>query len=311
MSYTFAILDPRNLPGAVEANDKIFASGPVYGIEVTVPVLAARCWENLDPQHSGGNADSTAIEEAFTAELPGNGVVFATVRADLDSIGAMAIFSIRWGCGPHGWASKPVMDRIDLVAHADKFARGKWVPRQLPTREMPWDDSSASAESSRPLAAIAAAVADFKVPLADRVAAMEKWLLSGEEPKQYRDSVEKERLDMIAALESGAIKYETYLDGKIAFVQSTHRAATSIGYALAPVVVAFNPALKQGPGDPYKKFTVCQFEPGYVDLGMVKTELSLLERGWGGSPTIIGSPQGVSSELNSHEVIRTVAKYLK
>lgn len=306
-NFVFATLDPRNVPAAAEANDRVFAD-PVYGIEVTVPALAKRCIGNLDPQHTGNDASRAAIEDALTAELPAEGTTLATVRADLDAVGAMALFSIR----AKGESLGSAMERINMVATADKFARGGYTgPKPLPTRDNPWDESSATAESSRPLAAIAAAVMDFKVPLADRVATMEKWLLTGEEPKQYRDSVEKERLDMITALESGAIRHETRADGRIAVVESTHRAATSVGYSLAPVVIARNPAFKLGGGEAHVKFTICAFEAKFADIKSALTELSSLEAGWGGSPTIGGSPQGVSSALTTDQVVEVVAKHLK
>jgi len=305
--YQFATLDPRNIPAAAEANDKLFANS-VYGIEVTVPALTKRCTFNLDPQHTGGDASRAAIEDALTIELPAEGSTLATVRADLDAIGSMAVFNLR----AKGESLESATDRIAMVATSDKFARGGYTgPKPLPTRDNPWDESSATAESSRPLAATAAAVMDFKVPLADRVATMEKWLLTGEEPKQYRDSVEKERLDMINALETGQIKHETRSNGRIAVVESTHRAATSVGYSLAPVVVALNPSFKQGPSEPYKKFTICQFAGGFADIKSALAELNGLENGWGGSPTIGGSPQGVSSRLTIDEVVAVVEKHLR
>src|SRR3990167_785149 len=92
--YQFATIDPRNIPAAAEANDKVFAN-PVYGIEVTVPALAKRCTFNLDPQHSGGDANRAAIEDALTAELPSEGSTLATVRAGLDAAGSLAIFHLR------------------------------------------------------------------------------------------------------------------------------------------------------------------------------------------------------------------------
>lgn len=305
--YQFATIDPRNIPAATEANDKLFAN-PVYGIEVTVPALAKRCIGNLDPQHSGGDANRAAIEDALTAELPVEGTTLATVRADLDAVGSMAIFNIRI----KGESLESAMERIGKVATSDKFARGGYTgPKPLPTRDNPWNEETATAESSRELAAIAAAVMDFKVPLADRVSTMERWLLTGEEPQQYRTQVEKERLDMITALESGAIKHETTSSGRIAVVESTHRAATSVGYSLAPVVVALNPSFRQGPGDPYKKFTICAFEAKFADIKSALAELATLEAGWGGSPTIGGSPQGVSSQLTTEQVVAVVEKHLR
>jgi len=332
--YNFATLDPRNVPAALEANDKVFAAGQVYGIEVTVLALAKRCIANIDPQHTGNDASRAAIEDAVTAELPPEGTTLATVRADLDAVGAMAVLAMRargvWPVvftGPHGDCAvcgeadvgmnhicpmKTPDERLTLVAAADKFARGGYSGlKPLPTRDNPWSEETASAEGSRPLAAIAAAVMDFKIPLADRVAVMERWLLTGDEPAQYRASVEKERLDMIAAIENGTIKSETRAGGKIAVVESAHRAATSVGYSLAPVVVALNPTFKQGPGDAYKKFTICAFEAKFADIKSALAELAMLEAGWGGSPTIGGSPQGVSSTLTIDQVVEVVERHLK
>jgi len=304
--YHFATLDPRNIPASSEVNDKVFAN-PVYGIEVTVPALAKRCTFNLDPQHTGSDTNRAAIEDSLTIELPAESSTLATVRADLDAVGSMAIFNLR----AKGENLESAMERIAMVATSDKFARGGYTgPKPLPTRDNPWIEETATAESSRELAAISAAVMDFKIPLADRVATMEKWLLTGEEPKQYRDSVEKERLDMITALETGQIKYKTRSNDRIAVVESTHRAATSVGYSLAPVVVALNPSFKQGP-EPYKKFTICQFTSGFADIKSALAELNKLENGWGGSPTIGGSPQGINSLLTIDEVVAVVEKNLR
>ena len=334
--YQFTTLDPRNIPAATEANDKVFGLGPVYGIEVTVPALAARCVENIDPQHTGGNANRAAIEEAYSLLLAGKAppknAVLATVRADLDSVGAMAVLGFptpeemgvgmesdpyKQNCPMCSWDHYGYCNgleaRIDDIAASDKFARGGYAgPKPLPTRKNPWDEKTASAESSRPLAAIAAAVMDFKIPLADRVATMADWLLNGTEPSKYREAVEKERMDFIRALEAGEIQHEVRADGKVAVVESTHRAATSVGYSLAPVVVALNPAFKLGGGEAHRKFTVCAFEAGkFADIKSALAELASLEPGWGGSPTIGGSPQGVSSTLTIDQVVEVVAKHLR
>ncbi len=312
--YNFSTLAPS---AAAAKNAKLAAenetalTGQVLGIEVTEPGLAARCsLGNVDPQHTGGNASRAAIEEAVSMDLPPEGATLVTIRADLDSVGAMAVLSIR----AQGTSLESAQERIEQVATSDKFARGGYPgPKPLPTRHCPWNEETASsAEGSRPLAAIAAAVMDFKSALAQRVASMEKWLLTGEEPQQYRDSVEKERVDMIAAMESGAIKHEMRADGRIAVVESTHRAATSVGYSLAPVVVARNPAFKFGGGEAHAKYTVCAFEAGkFADIKSALAELATLEPGWGGSPTIGGSPQGVSSTLTIDQVVEVVTKHLK
>ena len=336
--YTFAILNPRNIPAAIEANDKLFTK-PVYGIEVTVPALAKRCIGNLDPQHSGGDANRAAIEDAMTAELPAEGTILATVRADLDAVGAMCILNLQ----AEGKSLKPAMGRINLIAVSDKFARGGWPgPKPLPTRDNPWNEETATAESSRPLAAIAAAVMDFRVSLAERVYTMLQWLFNGEEPEQYRAEVVRARVEMVLALEGGKISskmvasrcgntgkvrrssfycehcggdanpsYLCWDSPLIVVVESTYRAATTVGYHLAPVVVALNPEFRFQGGESHRKFTVCQFTADYVDLRSALVELAELEPGWGGSPPIGGSPQGVSSALTTDQVVEVVIRHLR
>jgi hypothetical protein len=360
--YTFAVLDPRNNPVAIEANEKVFAEGSVMGIEVTIPALAEKCLlGNVDPQHGNhretydngsGYMEATsscfvpgesAIEFVFRqielqnesskkgmwmgVMIPPEGSTLATIRPDLDSVGAMALLNILknaeadaisgsyehlLGCNPKGWKpSGEFMKRVQMIATADKFARGEYAgPRSLPTEENPWCEGTSTAESSRPLAAIAAAIADFKVPFTQRVEWMENWLLYGNEPGSYRPQVECERAGMIAALEMGIIKHEVRAGGKLAVVVSTHRSITEIGYSLAPVIVALNPEFRFGSGEPHAKFTICQYSTGYVDLKSVFAELSALEASWGGSPTIGGSRQGVNSTLTIDQVVEVVSKYL-
>lgn len=318
-TYKSAQLDPRTIPAAAEANEKVFGLGKVFGIEVTVPALAAWCaLGNIDPQHSEGRPDRAAIEVAAglyeNCHLPPEGAVLVTIRPDLDVVGAMAIFAIRrepWGEDLLLSDDGGILERIIAIAEADRFAKGGWPGKKaLPTRENPRLEESALAESSKPLAAIAAAVADFKIPLDQRVEWMIDWLKDGAEPDGYRNRVEKERTEMILALESGQIQVTEAANGKIAVVVSTHRSGTTIGYPVAPVVVALNPEFSFQGGPKHPKFTVCQFESGYVDLKAVVDELNALESGWSGSPTIIGSPQGAASSLTIEEVVKVVEKHL-
>lgn len=334
----FAIFDPRPISVAKEANEKIFL-GKVRGVEVTIPELANRClYGNVDPQHSGGDSGRSAIEEALNEvndyELYDNGRpccgmgwdsygcpkcdgadqppfrpdVLVTIRPDLDSIGYMAVYAMR----AKGIELGPAMDRIRFIAESDKFAKGGWPgARPLPTAERPFDDdSTASAESDSRLAPMSAVVSDFKLPVSERVELLIKWLLTGEEPSGYRERWTAERIALAKAIADGAIKAEVVAGGKVAKVISTHRAATSVGYCLAPIVVALNPRFQLGGGEPHKKFTICQFIHGHIDLKAILAELSGLETGWGGSPTIGGSPQGVSSRLTLDGVVSVVEKHL-
>ena len=303
--YEFETLDPRPIPIAEEKNNKIFESGKnVVGVEVTVPKLAERCVVNIDPQHTGGNADLAAIEEAVTFDIPDPDSVFVTVRADIDSVGAMAVFLIRSEGGPF---DDDAMERVQLIAESDKFAKGEYPgPRPLPSLKALWSE-----RTDEILAAIAAQISDFKVPLSNRVSAMKEWIKTGEESKEYRTRVKDERLDMVKSLENGDIYHEILASGRIAFVETAHRAATTVGYAIAPVVVAVNPSFQQRDGDPYKKYTICAYNKKFANIKGALEELNELEPGWGGSPTIGGSPQGVSSELSKEQVVSIVEKYLK
>ncbi len=336
MHYQYATLDPRSNAD----NSKILQGGDfILGVEVTVPSLLDQLKDhntsfcgNIDPQHgfhcetyeNGSGfcyeptapsfmSGETAIEFASRVNpfaktgwvqtmLPPPGATLVTVRADLDSVGTMATLEHISTVGEIPLAMK---ERIQKIADFDRGVSGKWVSKELPTKENPWPD-----KLNQDLSALAAAVADFKVPLEDRVATMLKWLVTGEEPEQYRVQVEKERQNMISALETGQIKYETRSNGRITVVESTHRAATTVGYSLAPVVIALNPEMRIAGGEPHKKFTICQLNVGYVDLSTVKAELNQFENGWGGSETIIGSPQGVSSKLAIEQVVGIVEKHL-
>lgn len=338
VKYNFAILDPRNIPAAQAANDKIFSSEcgvclhssgeldrqvchecggtgrvaiPVLGIEVTVPALASRCsLGNIDPQHDGSNSGLAAIEVALTCELPPAGATLVTVRPDMDAFGNMAIVAMRADgrfqtlCEDQN--SQYEFDgRVSAIASADKARTDVWAPRDLSVVAVE------EAAKAAPLAAIAAAVADFKLSAADRVAMVESWLLSGEEPAGYRDRYVANQLDAARAYESGAAT--VIVEDGIAVVTSTHRAATAVGYARAPVVVAVNPEFKGNDGKlpAHTKYTVCQYSTGHVDLVAALAELRVLEPGWGGSPTMVGSTQGESSPLSPDQVVSVVKAHLR
>jgi len=312
--YEYATLDPRFknpkfADQATAANEAVFAKGNVMGIEVTIPELAEKCQlGNIDPQHLEGNSDLAAIEVVKDMELPESEVTFATIRADLDSVGSMALVALR----KEGVeVSEEMVDRITKIAESDKFARGRWPGKKnLPSRENLWDETSAGASDSPELAAIAANISDFKLPMNERVEAMKKWLTTGKESLVYREQVEKERLDMIEALESGEINISTTEDEAVALVESKHRAGISLGYTQAPIVVALNPEFGFGDAPKIEKYTIAQYENGHIDLNAAKEELNQLEAGWGGSPTILGSPQGISSELSMEQVTEIVKKHI-
>lgn len=294
-SYDIALLDPR--PNA--DNTKVFEGKKVYGIEVTIPALAAKCeLGNLDPQHTGGDHTRAAIEDAVSVELPPEDARLVTVRPDLDALGSMAIFNIRHGSE----LTTEILEKVKKVAEMDTFSKGGWPgERELPTKENPWPEGQSE------LAPLTALSSDFKVPVADRVKKIQLWFEENAVPTEYVERLARERSDIAEALERGEIKVEV-TDG-IAEVETTHRAGMDIGYRKAPIVIALNPKFQLAGGEPHRKYTVAQFTAEYADLKSALEELKAKEEGWGGSPTIIGSPQGISSKLSMEEVFEIVKKY--
>lgn len=286
--YSYTIVDPR--PASREAELKRLAATPnVLGIEVTVPELAAACGlGNLDPQHTGGDSTTAAIEEAVSCPLPPAGATLATVRADLDSLGSMAVLTLRsQGVEITG----PVADRVALIADHDKNPPAATVEGEV-----------------TPLQALNLPVFNHRLPVADRVALVAEYLTTGSFTGQEeavaqvrRDRAEQAKVADTVTLAAG---------GRIAVVESTSRFAVAAAYQHADVVVAVNPAFRFAGGEPHRKVTVCQARPGLVDLKAVFADLSAMEPGWGGSPTVGGSPQGVGSQVSTAQVVAVLEKHL-
>lgn len=301
MHYSYTILDPRPTDAAREANERVFAAGPVYGLEVTVPGLASRCADNLDPQHLGGEAGTAAIAAALEWPLPPHGATLATVRPDADSIGAMAILTLRREQLAIGYEGETLIDtvfrvgttpvqggpgmweRIGAIAEADREASGPW-PGPRPIGD--------AASLLRPTTAVEAMCFDHKLTMEKRVQRMRLWLLTGdfEGMDAYQERALEEAEQALADLQvevrllavlhrTGRLTKEQALAnpqvevrGQVAIVTGTHRLAMSIGYRYAPVVVATNPAFRWQGGPEHLKHTVARWNtstcPGMDWTGM-------------------------------------------
>jgi hypothetical protein len=319
MSYTFFVLDPRNLPVAVEANEKVFktpcgvcdhSSGqidgltctycegtglaPVFGIEVTVPALASRCRFNVDHHDTIDTAETPSACEQVLARrgrywlCEGEGVI-VTVRPDADSVTAMAVMLNRSN-------DRPVDEKlIHAVGRFDRFGPSGGKP-----------DIRVSATARK--------ACDFKLTLEERV----RWvadLLAGVDKTDEVAALVAAHDSELAAARS-ASELTLHADGRIACVVSTHRFATTLGYESASVVVAMNPVMVVDPKDAskgtYRKFTVCRYDSHVkCDLPAALVEIQKFEAGWGGRGDIFGSPQGVSSVLSLEQVIEVVSRHLK
>jgi hypothetical protein len=304
--YRFALLHPaEQTPQQTAENDRVSGT-TTLGVEVTKPELAARCGlGNIDPQHSGGGDPRAAIEACLDWPLPPIGSWLVTIRPDLDALGGMALLALRRAGAP---LTEALQARVAAVAQADTFANGPWPgPRKLPRDAT----ECIAAVGSPTIATAAAAAADHNVPVADRVGILARWLETGEIPAPYSQAVERRARILAAALADGSLRVETVAGGRIAVVHSAVDGADRIGYLVAPVLVMMNPAFRFRGGAPHRKYTVCQYARGHVDLGAVARELAVREPGWGGSQTIIGSPQDVSSFLPLASVVQAVIDALR
>jgi hypothetical protein len=211
-----------------------------------------------------------------------------TIRPDADALGTMAVLNLR---ARRVALTRAARARVELIAECDAFAKGPW--RDWIAARGPLTRPAAAAEVCLFPAAYAEATAlatDAAMSLAERVAGFEAWLLDGGVPQTRVRAARRSISDLAGAYNSGRVRLEAR-DG-VAWVRGHQPGAAGLGYRLAPVVIALT-----GGATP-RKVVIAQFAPGHVDLGAVLARLNALEPGWGGSPTIIGSPQGVGSDLS-------------
>lgn len=297
--YTCIALHPRATAADVPAG--------TLGVEVTARHLAEACdLGNIDPQHLGGDASTASIEAAMTWDLPPEGATLATVRADADSLGAMAVLTLR----AKGLPIDPA--RVQVIADADKEASGPWPgPRPAPAPE----------DLVGPATPVMHLAADYARLLPDRVEQLACWLMDAdadadhscdEEIGEYGARALDEAREALAGL-------QVDMHGPVAVVVGSHRLAFSLGYRHAPVVVATNPAFRFSGGEPHVKHTVARWNsatvPGMDWNGMVgrlnAADPAVTETArWGGSTSIVGSPQGISSGLTTEDVADIVAAHL-
>lgn len=255
----------------------------IIGLEMTDPELASLCDRNIDPQHTDKREDQSCakeIAEHAPAQLGWfkakdlDKIVFVTNRVDVDSVAAF-VLADRYLKGE----KISYNDNVAAINAHDTHLGDAWSgPKPI---EKAFDPESKTG-------ALAASIQVFRVT-SDNIKNVTDFIDTGMVDDTVMDSFRKSQQAIIAKVKSGEIKTEVI--GGIAYVESTDRAATNVGYSMAPVVVAVNPFMRAPDGHTYRKVSICQHEAGYADLKALANELATKEAGWGGSPTFIGSPQ--------------------
>lgn len=298
-NWRFARLWPQRHPRAGE--NEAALGGSTLGVEVTEPALAARCGlGNIDPQHGGGNPAQAAIEAALDWPVPPDGTTIVTFRQDADALGAMAVLLMRArGLAIAGIAA----GRVAQIAHWDKLALGRWTDWRL--AHPPLFRPARSVDlGGRPLAlqAINAVVRNQAIRFDARVEAVADWLAGAPPPRHGVAAALAHEARLLADWNAGRIALEPGGNGRMALLRADAGtvSALDLAYRLAPVVVA-EAQMPEG-----RKFTIAQFEPGWLDMTGLLADMRAREAGWGGSTTIIGSPQGAASRL-SFDVVAALA----
>ncbi|EKD29398.1 MAG: hypothetical protein ACD_78C00422G0001 [uncultured bacterium (gcode 4)] len=280
-SFTPLQLDPR--PNA--ENPEVH-----FGVEITIPGYANIT--NLDHHRSEDtNETPSSAEQALTCNLPNSGINIATVRPDADSMTAMAVLHLRM--------NNIAFDEI-LVQEVGRFDRF----------------GPSAGEMNNPVSAIWELASDFSKTMEVRVLLISRILTGKMLEKEIEEIASKRAQKLEDARKNSSIELYEVNGFKIAFVESSHRFATNLGYELAPVVIAKNPVMPVDFKDPskgtYIKYTICRYDNNIpCDILWVLKELQTLESGWGGRWDIIGSPQGVSSILSVDTIVEIVQKHVK
>lgn len=280
--YNFAEL---NLRDSREENKEIFNTPHgVFGVEVTIPALAAQCnLGNLDPQHNRNGGDEiSACVAALRCPLPPAGATITTVRPDADSVMAMAVLELRMRD-----SREENKELVEVIGCADAAQTGPWVRDYV-----------------KPAQFVQASVvaADFKRPLSERVNTLIQWQMG--------------KVDLPAAPLEDHSGVDARLSecGRYAIVRAdgaAGRYACGAGYKLAPIVVAVNDAFSMRGEPAHKKYTIARWNAQVpAEWENILQELNWLEPGWGGSSSICGSPQGIGSDLTLDQVVEIVSRYI-
>lgn len=303
-------------------------------IEIAITIRPNSC------AYCGGDHPDSRDETGcdMYARLLPEGFTFATSRPDLDSVGAMAIVILR-SIGFYG--GKIDYDLARTIAERDSFVARPWSPSPLPTVDNPWPRGSSTVDASPETAHLGLICSprrgDFteSLSLAERVIAICLALVpnrtvdhfstiaeacgvpdlgdANQQMGRYisildraHDAVLSSRKALAAcASEPGAL---TKRDGFVE-ARAMRAGALSLGYCIAPVVVAFDQSVKG-------KVTIAAYTDGHLDAAGLTAELNRLEAAAGGSPkwggprNMVCSPSHVGTRLSDATISDTISRFV-
>lgn len=288
----------------------------VVGLEVTEPALQELVDVNIDPQHSGEKrTDTSAIDFSYKnfksvlEKTQGKPIAFVTSKADLDSIGAMAILTMALEGRTDELSSTGVEGEVSLI---NKFDNYKLEENRLEkTLEQAIRDT-------RILGGIDTAVEDYNIPVLERVKLIEKFLKSGEQPSKYVTEYDNTIEQIIQSCANGTTTIKLHEKG-FTVAESPYMKALDMGYTQSPVVVACNKNFDpRETGTAQVKVTIGQhpsaqlidFSKLIKDLNAVEPSYEENKNQWGGSSTIFGSPVGTGTLLDLKQITDIVGEHM-
>lgn len=282
----------------------------IIGIEITRKEFKPYCNILIDPQHNmKSNNNMTSVEFTYNNYedilmkiKPHEKIIFVTVKTDIDSITSMSLLSML--VNNKFQLDGDVILRLIAIAKSDRHGRNNWKSRK---------NDYFNFENYNPYGlpyGVQYMCSDYKLKVAEKVQNVIEYLNTGTFPNldHYNKLVDENLKRSIKETVS-----EIVVENKLCYVSSKHRGATSKGYQDCPVVIAFNPVFnfgKRSSNVKGAKYTIAQYNEGYVNLNNVLNEINKLEKNWGGSNMIIGSPQDKPSKLTKEQVVKIVKKHL-
>jgi len=298
-----SLIDPRN-PNYEEVG---------LGIEITTKGFNGI---NLD-HHKEGDTQETpsAIEQAYNLkeeemplEIKEGKKKMATVRPDLDSVGAMATILLKL----ENKEEKINKKLIEAIGILDRMGPGVFKKEgkellELTEEEFEKVNKICKAASYNVLIKLRS------LPFEEKVYFMKKLLTDEIDEKEIESLYEENEKDLEKAKKESKIEDIIDEGGKVkaVFIEGSNLRAMEIGYEHAPVIIAYNPQFKWPDGHITPKFTIARYDK-YVkfDIKGFLEELKKKNPKWGGQENIIGSPQGEDPNISKEEMIELVKKYL-
>lgn len=248
----------------------------IIGLEMTDPDLAAFCDKNIDPQHTDGDSNKCCAkliaEKApellgwFKSKDPDK-VIFVTDRFDVDSVAAF-VLADRYLRGK----KIGLNENIEAINAHDTAAKEPW---QGPKADRIEEAVETAFDPNSKTGALASSIKVFELTDTN-ITDVKNFIDTGNVDEAVMARFRKLQQMVIDKVKSKEIITEPHT-GYI-YVNSKEKAATDVGYSMAPVVVAENPVMPTKDGYTYRKISICQhFEGGYIDLTKAFFELNKKE----------------------------------